>query len=85
MLMDWRLSQIKPQFFKRTTRAQDFHLQLLTWALVEGGQCRLEVPKEKLGWEALWGDVEKQQLGELLSVVPLHTETAISLLPPTPP
>lgn len=43
---------------------------------MEGGWCRLEVPEERLGWEALGEDVEKQWPGDLnqLSPTPIPTQ-----------
>lgn len=77
VLIDWSPSEIKPQFFKRTF----FLCSYSPEALAEGGQCRLEVPKERLGREAWWGDVEKQPLGDLHALLPLQTKTAIPATP----
>lgn len=51
-------------------RTQDFLCSYSPDALMEGEWCRLEVPEERLGCEALGEEAVKQQQGVLQSVIP---------------
>lgn len=72
--VEWSQSERKPVsvflFVFKPRTVTTFIGSYSSEVLVEGEWCRLEAPKERLGWEVL-GDMEKQQLRVIHSVITL--------------
>lgn len=78
MLERPKLVQTKPQIiiFSLNLEHRIFVFSYSPKALVERGQCGLDLPEERLELEALGKDVEKWRPGDLQSVVFPKTKVA---------